>query len=77
MEDGGTAALRNGSQCELPRNPISRSSATENPAPPGALCALLSLSCSRLGLSVVYRSYTLEGNQVQPLRGHGVVCGLL
>jgi hypothetical protein len=52
----------------------------EHPTPPrAALYSLLSLSSfvSGLGLSVVYRSYTLEGDQVHPLRGHGVVCGLL
>jgi hypothetical protein len=46
---------------------------------PSLASALHSIGASLVGsvLCVVYRSYTLEGNQVQPLRGHGVVCGLL
>ncbi len=39
---GRTTALGNGLQNELPRNPISGSSATEDPTSPGpSLCALL------------------------------------
>src|SRR5215217_3798131 len=56
-------------ECELRRKPISRSSATEHPTPPGPLGAFLSLYRSGVGLSLLGGGLPLVGESIQPVGG--------